>query len=207
MPEQSHSIKHIVTGIIRVALREVWSPVYILWLRMRVWVWGTAALEHAVAHCPSWLALQILRAYGSQIGPEFDFHGRLQLHGTYHMTGKLVIGKQCHIGPNVTLDLTDSIILEDRCTIALNSQILTHHDVGYSPLVHNAYPTRIAGVHIESGAFIGAGATILAGVHVGRCSVIGAGAVVMKDVPSYTVVAGVPAQVIRQLDPKELDLV
>ncbi len=121
------------------------------------------------------------------------------------MAGKLIIGKQCHIGPNVTLDLVDSIVLEDQCTIALNSQILTHHDVGYSPLGYQAYPTYIAGVHIESGAFIGAGATILAGVRVGRCSVVGAGAVVAEDVPPYTVVAGVPARFVRQIDPDTLN--
>lgn len=63
----------------------------------------------------------------------------------------------------------------------------------------------IAGVHIESGAFIGAGATILAGVRVGRCSVVGAGAVVAEDVPPYTVVAGVPARFVRQIDPDTLN--
>ena len=204
MPDQERSITHIITGIIRVVLREVYAPIYILWLRLCVWVWGTAALEHAVAHCPPWLSLQILRAYGSQIGSEFDFHGRLQLHGTYQIAGKLTIGKQCHIGPNVTLDLVDSIVLEDQCTIALNSQILTHHDVGYSPLGHKAYPTRIASVHIERGAFIGAGATILAGVRVGQCSVVGAGAVVTEDVPPYTVVGGIPAHVISKIDPDTL---
>ena len=205
MAQQPQSAQHIVTGVIRVALREIWSPFYILWLRLRVWVWGMSAFEHAVAHCPPWLALQLLRAYGCQIGLEFDFHGRLQLHGTYVMTDKLKIGKQCHIGPNVTLDLTDKIVLEDQCTIALNSQILTHHDVGYSPLGYHAFPTRLASVHIEYGAFIGAGATIMAGVRVGRCSVVGAGAVVTNDVPAYSVVAGVPARFIREIAPADLE--
>ncbi|MEP6984953.1 MAG: acyltransferase [Chloroflexota bacterium] len=165
-----------------------------------------AAFEHAVAHCPPWLTLQILRAYGTQIGTEIDFHGRLQLNGTYHMAGKLIIGNRCHIGPGVTLDLVDSIVLEDQSTVALNAQILTHHDVGYSPLRLKAYPLQVAGVHVEEGAFIGAGATILAGVRIGRCSVVAAGAVVTEDVPPYTVVAGIPARTVRQLDPDELNL-
>lgn len=206
MSKRPPSIQNILTGIVRIFFREFIARVYILWLRLRVWVWGAPALEHAVAHCPPWLSLQILRAYGSTIGDEFDFHGRLQLHGAYQMAGKLNIGRQCHIGPNVTLDVVDTITLEDQCTVALNSQILTHHDVGYSPLGHTVYPTHIASVYLESGAFIGAGATILAGVRVGRCSIVGAGAVVTEDVPPYTVVAGIPARIVRKLDPDTINI-
>jgi serine O-acetyltransferase len=50
---------------------------------------------------------------------------------------------------------------------------------------------------------IGAGAKILGNIHIGDFAVIGANAVVLKDVPSATVVAGVPAKVLRQ-DPDPL---
>lgn len=46
--------------------------------------------------------------------------------------------------------------------------------------------------------FIGTGAKILGPIHVGSGSVIGANAVVIEDVPSRSVVAGVPARVIRE---------
>lgn len=199
------AIGHLISGGVRVLLRHVWAPIYVLWLRLRVAVWGTTALEHAVFHSPPWLSLEILRAFGCVIGPEFDFHGRLNLHGTYQMAGKLTIGRRCHIGPGVTLDLTGPIVLEDRATLALNARILTHHDMGYSPLGRSAFPTRVAPVTIESGAFVGAGATVLAGVRVGRCAVIGASALVREDVPAYAVVAGVPARVIRHLDSAQVD--
>lgn len=52
---------------------------------------------------------------------------------------------------------------------------------------------------IEDGVDIGAGAVIIGPIRVGRGAVIGANAVVNRDVPPYTVVAGVPARVIRQL--------
>lgn len=200
-PVDYSPLTYWLTGAVRVGLRELWSRVYIVWLRLRVAVWGMSAFEHAVAHCPPWLALRLLRAYGAVIGPEIDFHGRLQLHGCYVMRDKLVIGARCHIGPQVTLDLTGPVRLEDECTIALNAQILTHHDVGYSPLRHRAYPTLVAGVVIERGAFIGAGAVILAGVRVGQCSLVAAGSVVVEDVPPWSVVAGNPARIIKQMDP------
>jgi serine O-acetyltransferase len=50
---------------------------------------------------------------------------------------------------------------------------------------------------------IGAGAKILGNIHIGDFAVIGANAVVLKDVPPATVVAGVPAKVLRQ-DPDPL---
>ena len=49
---------------------------------------------------------------------------------------------------------------------------------------------------------IGANAVVLEGVHVGRGAVVAAGAVVVEDVPDNTVVAGVPARLIKQRDDK-----
>jgi acetyltransferase-like isoleucine patch superfamily enzyme len=56
-----------------------------------------------------------------------------------------------------------------------------------------------APITIGRGVWIAAGATILQGVTVGDDAVVAAGAVVTKDVPPRTLVAGVPAQVIRAL--------
>ena len=60
-----------------------------------------------------------------------------------------------------------------------------------------ATPLTIEPVVIGFGADIGTNATILPGVHVGAHSIVGAGAVVTTDVSEYSVVAGVPARVIR----------
>ena len=52
-------------------------------------------------------------------------------------------------------------------------------------------------VKIEDDCWIAANSVILAGVTIGRGSVIAAGSVVTEDVPAYSVVAGVPAKVIK----------
>ena len=52
-------------------------------------------------------------------------------------------------------------------------------------------------VYIGNDVWIGDRALILPGVHVGDGSIIAAGAVVTKDVPPYSIVAGVPARKIR----------
>jgi len=54
-------------------------------------------------------------------------------------------------------------------------------------------------VRIGNKTWIGFGASILKGVSVGEGAVVGANAVVTRDVPPYTVVAGNPARVVRQL--------
>jgi acetyltransferase-like isoleucine patch superfamily enzyme len=52
---------------------------------------------------------------------------------------------------------------------------------------------------IKKGASIGSNATILAGIVIGYNALVGAGAVVTRDVPDNTVVAGVPAKIIKKI--------
>jgi acetyltransferase-like isoleucine patch superfamily enzyme len=55
---------------------------------------------------------------------------------------------------------------------------------------------------IKKGASIGSNSTILCGVSVGEGAIVGAGSVVTRDVQPWTIVAGVPAKLIRQVDHK-----
>jgi len=56
------------------------------------------------------------------------------------------------------------------------------------------------GIVIEDDVWLGAGAIVTDGVRIGKGAVIAAGAVVTEDVPPQTVVAGVPARAIRQIE-------
>lgn len=70
--------------------------------------------------------------------------------------------------------------------------------------IHGLDPILQTHGSIGSDVWIGAGASIMTGVHIGHGAVIGANAVVTKDVPPYTVVAGVPAREIRKRFPDEI---
>jgi acetyltransferase-like isoleucine patch superfamily enzyme len=68
---------------------------------------------------------------------------------------------------------------------------------------YRAGTLRPAAVRIGGGVWIGARATILPGVNVGPGTVVAAGAVVAHDVPANVLVGGVPARVLRSLDPTD----
>jgi len=57
------------------------------------------------------------------------------------------------------------------------------------------------GIIVEDDVWLGANVVVTDGVHIGKGAVVAAGAVVTKDVPAHTVVAGVPARVIRTIEP------
>lgn len=56
-----------------------------------------------------------------------------------------------------------------------------------------------AGVTISDNVWIGANAIILANVKIGNHSVVAAGSIVTRDVPPYSVVAGVPAKILKHI--------
>lgn len=66
-------------------------------------------------------------------------------------------------------------------------------------------PASAEPVRIEDDVFIGANAVVLEGIHIAQHSVVASGAVVTKDISPNTVVAGVPAKIIKKVDAGTLD--
>lgn len=110
------------------------------------------------------------------------------------------IGKECFIGDETLIDLYDKVILEDQVTIAQRVTILTHLNVGYKnhPL-QKFFPKMTKPVVFKAGCVVAAASTILPGVIIGRESFVAAGSVVTRDVAPRTLVAGVPAKVVRKI--------
>lgn len=105
-----------------------------------------------------------------------------------------LIGEFCVIRGMGGVTIGDRVYLSPMVHIHSNNHVFTDPDVCFIDQGITAQ-----GVTIEDQCWIGAMAVILDGVTVGRCSVVAAGAVVTKDVPPYSLVAGVPARVIRDL--------
>ena len=111
-------------------------------------------------------------------------------------------GKNTKIGNNVFINFDcvfldlGGITIEDNVLIAPKVSLLSE---GHPVAPHQRQSLIPGHIHIKKNAWIGAGATILPGVTIGENAVVAAGAVVSKDVPSNTVVAGVPAKIIKTI--------
>jgi acetyltransferase-like isoleucine patch superfamily enzyme len=141
-----------------------------------------------------------LRLLGARIGAGAILHD-VRFFNLYRRgLGGLSVGRDCFLGDECLIDLAEAVSLEDQVTLAERVLVLTHTNVGYHdhPLQRH-FPPMAAPVVVESGSFVGAGATLLPGVRVGRASFVAAGSVVTEDVPSATLVAGVPARAVRAL--------
>ena len=95
--------------------------------------------------------------------------------------------------------LRDKVIIGNNVGIAYGVSIITSSNPSASPLIQGYYHPYTAPVTIHDNVWVGANATILPGVTIGECSIVAAGALVNKDIPPYSVVAGIPAKVIKRL--------
>jgi len=113
-------------------------------------------------------------------------------HGT-----ELRVGRNVFINQNCTIYDLGGVDIGDDVLIGPNVSIITSgHPL--DPSQRRAGVTA-APIVIERNVWIAAGATIIGGVTLGENSVVAAGAVVTKNVPPNSLVAGVPAKVIRSL--------
>lgn len=112
--------------------------------------------------------------------------------------GKCIIGDKVWIGPQSYFDARD-LVIEDYVGWGPGAKVLGSKHTGDPvdmPIINT--DLTIKPVRICKNSDIGVNAVIMPGVTVGDGSVIGAGAVVIKDVPPYSVAAGVPAKIIRK---------
>lgn len=107
------------------------------------------------------------------------------------------LGKNVFINHGCTFLDLGGVKVEDDMMIGPQVCVVTENHP-LNPADRKALVTKP--ITIQRNAWIGANATILPGVTIGENSVVAAGAVVSKDVPPNTVVAGVPAKVIKSLD-------
>ncbi|WP_062304537.1 DapH/DapD/GlmU-related protein [Demequina subtropica] len=107
----------------------------------------------------------------------------------------LEIGHRFFANAGVTIGCHQAITIGDRVQIGPYAAIF---DTGNHELVAGE-GIKISPVRIGDNVWIGRSAYIMPGVSIGTNAIIGAGSVVTKDVAANTVVAGVPAKVIREL--------
>jgi len=118
------------------------------------------------------------------------------------------VGKRVFIGTEVFIDdaVPSSVTIEDDVTVIAQTTILghTYYPKHFHRLLGEEEARAGLRTTIRRGAYLGVRSTVLAGVTVGEYAIVGAGSVVTADVAPYTMVAGVPARVVREFGPGDI---
>lgn len=147
------------------------------------------------------LAIEI--GEGSRISGQTTFTGR---GASRH--ARLVIGSNCDVGWQTTIAVGTEVRIGDNVRIAGRAFL-----AGYPGHPLDARD-RAAGlpdrddqcgaIILEDDVWLATQVTVSAGVRIGRGTIVAAGSVVTKDLPPFVLAGGVPARVLRSLDPQEL---
>jgi acetyltransferase-like isoleucine patch superfamily enzyme len=138
-------------------------------------------------------------------------HGRLRFGDRLRLDGRAV-RLEFGVGPDGLLDIGDGTYINYGSSISALLSVRIGQDcaIGQYAIImdsnyHQAANHRLADIPkaivIEDEVWIGARVTILPGSRIGRGAVIGAHSVVRGEIPPRSLAGGVPARVIRSLDP------
>ena len=153
--------------------------------RIRLVIWNGISRKNGLIRMAQ--RYMLCKSFCIEIGDNVSIHdikfgNNVSIHPMcyFQASGGIEIGNDVSIAHGVTL-MTENHSYEDRNVPIKDQPVIS------KPII------------IEDNVWIGAKATVLYGRRIGENSVIAAGAVVTKDVPPNTVVAGVPARVIKEL--------
>ncbi len=110
------------------------------------------------------------------------------------------IGKYCKISSHTFI--CEGVHIKDNVFVGHNVTFINDiypRSVNTDGAMQTKDDWKCIETFVEKGASLGSSSTIMAGVTIGENAIVGAGAVVTKDVPPNTIVAGVPAKVIKTI--------
>lgn len=110
------------------------------------------------------------------------------------------VGKDCKISSHTFI--CEGVHIGDGVFIGHNVTFINDKNprsVNPDGSIQTEEDWKVVETFVHNGASVGSSATILCGVTIGEGAIVGAGAVVTKDVPPNSVVAGVPAKIIKKI--------
>ncbi len=141
---------------------------------------------------------------------------RIHSHLISQDDGAITIGDYCHLSYDTVIRAVDSVTIGDCVGISNHVHISDNNNHPTDPAIRrqmfmngfdgDAWRWKHADsspIVIEDNVWIGEYAAILKGVTIGKGSIVASYAVVTKDVPPYSIVAGNPARVVKQLEHEE----
>jgi acetyltransferase-like isoleucine patch superfamily enzyme len=115
-----------------------------------------------------------------------------------NMGAGLVIGNDVGIAQNCFIQVRGKVTIGSHVMFGPNVSIFSeNHGFADLDIPMISQPTIRGEVIIEDDVWFGARSLILSGVRIGKGSIIAAGALVTRDVPPYSIVAGVPGKIMK----------
>jgi len=112
--------------------------------------------------------------------------------------GTIIISKNVNIGFNCDIFSASKVKIGENTLIAAYSYIIGGgHNYERTDIPIAEQEKHSHGIEVGKNCWIGAGVNVLDNTTIGNETIIGAGAVVTKDMPPYSIAAGIPAQVIK----------
>lgn len=137
---------------------------------------------------------------GENVGiGSYSFLGPVTEYAGIAYNPKIIIGDRTWIGKNCSIAAINKVQIGKNVLFAGHVHI-TDHSHGYENINEpiSKQPLISKGpIIIEDDCWLGFSCEILSGVHIGKHSIVAARAVVTKDVPSYSIVAGNPARIVK----------
>lgn len=126
-----------------------------------------------------------------------------RLRAAFLRAAGYTIGRDVYIGEDLIiideLDERGFLSVGDRAAVAERVTLVIASRPNFSR-VAPFVPTAHGPIAIGEDAWLGTGSIIMPNVTIGRGAVVGAGALVTKDVPPFTIVAGIPAKPMRTFE-------
>lgn len=137
---------------------------------------------------------QLVNLYGCQIGDETKIGSFVEIQKN------VTVGCRCKVSSHSFL--CEGVVIEDE--VFIGHGVMFTNDLFPKATNADGSPQseadwKLSETFVRKGASIGSNATILCGITIGENALVGAGSVVTKDVPPNTIVAGVPARIIKKI--------
>jgi len=194
-----YALHKLITGLIEWVLRVTyWTPLF------------KSRLENTAPHLYLYGGMPLITGPLSiRIGKDCRISGVTTFSGRWSSKPKpsLIIGDNVGIGWQTTIAVGARVEIGNNVRIAGRAFIAGYpgHPINAKDRAAGLPDTKdqIGDVILEHDVWLGTGVIVLAGVRIGAGSIIASGSIVTRDLPPNVLAAGVPAKIIRNIEPKD----